>query len=142
MRIIESKSNGAECFGVDRDTTIQQLIAGREVVDIVVYDVSDCQLYGRRRCQRLSDELAQAAEAVGCLPLVYQSVYWFTLAYIPVRPLGTYLVLPRKTCDDPDGDAEKYRAVRLPMDWGQVAFHYAVVLVLLICGLAVVAWRW
>jgi hypothetical protein len=33
----------------------------------------------------------------------------------------------RQTCDDPDGDAGQYRAVRLPMDWSQVAFHYAVV---------------
>ena len=128
--------------GADRDAAIRQLIAGRAVEDIVVYDVSDCQLYGRRRRQWLAGELAQAAEAAGCRPVVYQSVYWFTLAYIPVRPLGTFLVMPRQTCDDPDGDAEQYRAVRLPMDWGQVAFHYAVVLMLLACVLAVVAWRW
>ena len=127
--------------GADRDATIRRLIAGRDTEDIVVYDVSDCQLYGRRCRQRLAGELAQAAEAAGCEPVVYQSVYWFTLAYIPFKPLGTYLVLPRQTCDDPDGDAEQYRAVRLPMDWGQVAFHYAVVPVLLACVLAVVVWR-
>lgn len=129
-------------LAVDREATIRRLIAGREVEDIVVYDVSDCQLYGRRHRLRLAGELAIAAEEAGCRAVVYQSVYWLTLVYIPIRPLGTFLVLPRQTCDDPDGDAEQYRAVRLPMDWGQVAFHYALVLSLLGCVLAVVAWRW
>lgn len=123
------------------DTSIRRLIAGREVEDIVIYDVSDCQLYGSRRSQRLTGELAHSAEAAGCKPVVYQSIYWFTLVYIPVWPMATFLVLPRQTCDDPDGDAEQYRAVSVPMDWGQVAFHLAVVPALVACVLAVVAWR-
>jgi len=129
---------------MDRDADIRRLIAGQDVEDvedIVVYDVSDCQLYGRRYRQRLSGELAQAAEAAKCRPFVYQSVYWFTLAYFPVRPLGTFLVLPRLSCDDPDGDADQYRAVRLPTDWRQVATHYGVALTLLGATFALIAWR-
>jgi hypothetical protein len=65
--------------GADRDAIIRRLIADQNVEDIVVYDVSDCQLYGRRHRQRLAGELADAAE---CHSVVYQSVYWFTLALI------------------------------------------------------------
>jgi hypothetical protein len=126
---------------LDRSPFIRRLIDDRDVEKIVVYDVSDCQLYGRKHQQTLAGELAEAAEEARCWPVVYQSVYWLTLAYIPVMPLGTYLVLPRRTCDDPDGDAEQYRGVLLPMDWGQVTFHYAVALSPLVCALAVVAWR-
>jgi hypothetical protein len=125
--------------GTEPHAAIRRLIAGEDIEEIVVYDVSDCQLYGRRHRQRLVGELAR--DAAGCRPVVYQSIYWLTLAYIPVQPLGTYLVLPRQTCDDPDGDAEQYRAVRLPMDWGQVAFHYAVMLLLLVCVFAIIACR-
>src|SRR4051794_30868193 len=127
--------------GADRDASIRRLIAGRDVEDIVVYDVSDCQLYGRKHLHRLTGEQARDAEAAGYRPVVYQSVYWFTLAYIPVKPLGTYLVLPGQTCDDPDGDAAQYRAVRLPMDWGQAAFHYAVAVTLTVLVIALVAMR-
>jgi hypothetical protein len=107
------------------------------VEDIVVYDVSDCQLYGRRHRQRLVGEFAQAAETAGCRAEVYQSVYWFTLAYFPVKPIATYLVMPRQTCDDPDEDADQYRGIKIPMDWGQVRLHYAVALSFLIVQLCV-----
>ena len=122
----------------DRDANIGRLIAGRDVEDIVVYDVSDCQLYGRRHRQRLVGELAGAAKAAGCQAEVYQSVYWFCLAYFPVKPLGTYLVMERQTCDDPDGDAEQYRAVRVPMDRRQIAVHYAVATILVLGAVGVV----
>lgn len=126
--------------GEDFDASVRRLIAGREVEKIVIYDVSDCQLYGSRHRQRLTGELAHSAEEAGCEPVVYQSIYWFTLVGIPVWPMATFLVLPRQTCDDPDGDAEQYRAVRVPMDWGQVAFHLVVVPALVACVFAVVAW--
>jgi hypothetical protein len=124
------------------DSVVRQLIDGIHTEDIVVYDVSDRRLYGRSRLRRLTGELAQAAEAAGCRPEVYQSVYWLTLAYFPVKPLGTFLVLPRQTCDDSDSDAEQYRAIRIPSDWRQVGVHYAIAFAIvlgLICG--VVAWQ-
>src|SRR5437870_5261889 len=103
-------SSATEGFGVDQpaigklspvldaDAVVRRLIAGQDTEDIVVYDVSDCQLYGRRRYRRLTGESAQSAAAAGCRAEVYQSVYWLTLVYFPVKPLGVYLVLPRVTC--------------------------------------------
>ena len=122
-------------------TVIRQLIAGLDTEDIVVYDVSDCQLYGWKHLHRLHGEIAQAAAAAGCLPEIYQSIYWLTLVYFPVKPLGTYVVLPRQTCDDPDGDADQYRAVRIPMDWWQVALHYMIALSLVL-GLVGIVLGW
>jgi len=111
---------GHDASGPDADSLVRQLIAGVDTEDIVVYDASDCQLYGKKHYRRLTGELEHAAEAAGCRPEVYQSIYWWTLVYFPVKPLGTYLVLFRRECDDPDGDADQYRAVKLPMDRGQV----------------------
>ncbi|MBX3449944.1 MAG: hypothetical protein KF777_10315 [Planctomycetaceae bacterium] len=129
-------------LSVNREALIRQLIAGSDVEEIVVYDVSDCQLYGRRYRQKLRGDLARAAEDAECEPVVYQSVYWFTLAYFPFKPLGTYLVLPRKACDDPGGDADQYRAVRLATDWCQVAVHYLIAVLLLVTAvLSVLAWQ-
>lgn len=115
----------------DMSDSIDRLVAGRDVVDIVVCDVSDRQLYGCRNRQRLSGELAQAAEAADCEADVYQSVYWFTVAYMPVVPLGTYLVMPRHMRDDHTDDACRFRAVRVPSDRGQIAMHYIIATLIL-----------
>lgn len=123
--------------GPNADNLVRQLIAGVDTEDIVVYDVSDCQLYGKKHYRRLTGELEHAAEAAGCRPEVYQSVYWWTLVYFPVKPLGTYLVLPRRECDDPDGDADQYRAVKLPMDGRQVSREYAVAFSVALCLICV-----
>ncbi|OWK44955.1 hypothetical protein [Fimbriiglobus ruber] len=121
---------------------ILRLIAGVGTEEIVVYDVSDCQLYGRKWRCRLSGAVARRAETAGYRPEVYQSVYWLTLVYLPVKPLGTFLVLPRQSCDDPDGDAEQYRALRLSMDWRQVVCHYVVAVLLVLGTIGVLlAWR-
>jgi hypothetical protein len=129
----------------DREATIRRLVDGQDVEEIVVCDVSDCQLYGWRDHEQLDDALAAKAEAAGFLPEVFQGVYWFTLVYFPLVPLGTYLVLERQTVDGPDGDADRYRAVRLAMDPAQVAWHYAIAIGLLLsiaaATIAVVAWR-
>ncbi len=42
--------------------------------------------------------------------------------------------------DDPDGDADQYRTVKMAMDWGQVRRHYSVAFALtfgVICGVVV-----
>lgn len=128
----------------EADRLVRQLIAGVDTEDIVVYDVSDCQLFGRKHYRRLTGELAHAAEAAGCRPEVYESVYWWTLVYFPVKALGTYLVMPRQECDDPDGDADQYRAVKLPMDWGQVRrehlIAFSVALTLTIGVICLLVW--
>jgi hypothetical protein len=130
-----SCSTGASSERTDGDGMIRRLIAGQDIDDLIVYDVSDCQLYGQKRFRRLTGEFAAAAEANACMPEVYQSVYWFTLAYMPLKPLGVFLALPRQSCDDPDGDALQYRVLRLPTDRLQIALPYAVgVLILAASG--------
>lgn len=68
----------------DRDTSIGRLIAFRDVEDIVVYDASDCQLYGRRYRERLVGELADAAELGDTvrrtLPETRAAIDWALLA--------------------------------------------------------------
>jgi hypothetical protein len=117
---------------LDDEPLIRRLTTGTDTEDIAVYDVSDRQLYGCRNYRQLTGEFAQLAALAGCRPEVYQCVYWLTLAFFPIRPLGTFLVLPRQECDDSDGDAQQYRAVRMPMDWGQVSRHYLVAFTILL----------
>ena len=89
------------------------------------YDVSDCILYGRKFRRRLSGELAAAAEQLGCEPIVYQSIYWLCLVFIPIWPLAIYVVAP---CRDPIeiGDSVKYRCLLTEWDSRQVATYYIV----------------
>lgn len=108
------------------DADVRRLIAGTGEEDIVEYDVSDARLYGRKYYRRLTGELAAAAEAAGCAPEVYQSVYWWTFIGVPVWSRGVYLVLPRQDCDDPDGDADQYRCLRVPTDRQQVNRHFTI----------------
>ena len=138
-RIFATNTGEASAAG---DALVDQLIVGAETEEIVVYDVSDCQLYGRKLRRQLSGSLARRAEVAGCLPEVYQSVYWLTFVGLPVKPLGTFLVLPRQICDDPDGDADQYRALRIPMDWRQIACHYAVAVSLVVCAVDVAVIWW
>ena len=125
------------------DNHVSRLIVGKDIKSIAVYDVSDQQLYGRKHFRRLSGSLADQAKSAGCEPLVYQSVLWWCLVYMPVLPRGVFFVLPCKECDDPDGDALQYRAIPVRWDWPQVRLHYLVAylpLLLLACGLG--AWWW
>ena len=108
------------------ETKVRRLIANDSVEDIVEYDVSDAKLYGRRNRRVLSGELAKSAEAAGCVAEVYESVYWWTFGGVPVKPYGVYLLMPRQVCDDPDGDADQYRAIRLSDDWGWYARHFVI----------------
>jgi len=124
------------------DENVRRLISGKDVETLAFYDVSDEQLYGRKHRRRLSDDLAEDARLAGCEPVVYQSVLWWCLVYIPVRPLAVYLVMPCLECDDPDGDADQYRGIRVKWDSRQIACHYLVTFGLLsTCALAV-WWCW
>ena len=122
------------------DDVVARLIDGRDTETLAFYDVSDCQIYGRKHRQKLSGVLADAAKSAGCEPIVYQTVLWWCLVYMPVVPLGTYFVIPCVECDDPDGDAEQYRGVRAELDSSQIAVQYSVVVALLtVVGLV---WSW
>ena len=115
------------------DDLVQRLINRDGTESLVFYDVSDCQLYGRRHNRRLAGALASGAESAGCIPIVYQAVHWFCLVYMPVWPLGTYVVIPERECDDPDGDADQYRDIRIATDRGQIAFQYSVLVTVACC---------
>ena len=120
---------------------VDRLITASNVEDLVFYDVSDCNLYGRKNAQRLTGTLAERATAAGCDTLVYQSVLWWCCVFIPVFPLGVYTVVQKLECDDPDGDADQYRAIRAAWDWQQVATRFLMV----VCMLGVTisgVWFW
>lgn len=121
------------------ESKVRRLINNDDVQDIVEYDVSDAKLYGRRNRRKLSGEVAEIADAAGYVAEVYESVYWITLVGIPVWPRGVYLLLPRRECDDPDGDADQYRALRLGDDWRWYARHYVIGLIVLSAFIAIVA---
>jgi hypothetical protein len=126
------------------DDHVARLIAGKDVENIAVFDVSDHALYGRKYCRRLSGSLADQAKLAGCKPVVYQAILWWCLVYLPVLPRGTFFVLPCIKCDDPDGDALQYRAIPARWDWSQVGLHYLLTYVplLILIGGLVARWRW
>jgi hypothetical protein len=122
------------------DEVIGRLISGEDVDDLAFYDVSDCQLYGRKHARRLRGKDAERAVAAGCEPIAYQSVLWWCLVFIPVRPIGVYVIMPRTECDDPDGDAEQYRGIRIPRDTAQITVHYFVTLCLVVIAILAIWW--
>lgn len=122
------------------DDIVARLIDGADAETLAIYDVSDCQIYGRKHRRKLTGALADAAASAGCRPTVYQSVLWWCLVYMPVCPLGTYFLIPCVGCDDPDGDAQQYRGVRAQRDVSQIAFHY-LVLFFLLTAVGFVVWQ-
>jgi hypothetical protein len=64
--VVNQPAIGQNKTEMDADILVRRLIAGVDTQDIVVYDVSDLQLFGRRHYRRLTGELAQAAEVSGC----------------------------------------------------------------------------
>lgn len=123
------------------DAVVKRLIDGAETQMLAFYDVSDCQIYGRKFCRRLTGSLADAANRAGCEPLVYQTVVWRCFVFIPVFPQAIYFVISCVECDDPYRDAEQYRGIRATWDTRQVCTHYFVTLALFATmGFAVSWW--
>lgn len=122
------------------DEIVDRLLEGDDVTRLAFYDVSDCQLYGRKYKRLLKGAMADKAQEAGCYPKVYQAIHWFCLAYMPVWPLGTYVVMQEKICDDPDGDADQYRCVRVATDVKQIAWHYCAV-ALVLAAISLLIWR-
>ena len=123
------------------DEIVARLIDGADTESLAFYDVSDCQIYGRKYLRKLTGPLADAADAAGCARTVYQTVLWSCLVYMPVFPLGVYFVIPCLECDDPDGDAVQYRGIRARWDAWQIVFHYSVMLSLM-AAVGVTVWCW
>jgi hypothetical protein len=38
-----------------------------------------------------------------------------------------FAVIPKLECDDPDGDADQYRGIRMAWDWTQIGLQYGIV---------------
>ena len=106
---------------------VERLIKGNGTEVLVFYDVSDYQLYGRKKRTRLTGDMAKLATDAGCDTIVFQSVLWWCFVFIPVVPLGVFAVIPKLECDDPDGDADQYRGIRLDWDWKQIGLQYGLV---------------
>lgn len=123
------------------DAIVRRLIDGIGIEVLAFYDVSDCQIYGRKYRRLLSGVLASDAESAGCAPTVYQAIHWICLAFIPVWPLGTFVVMPFAEYDDLEDEAVRYRAIRTAWDSGQVAIHYAAMLVPMLTA-GVLVWQW
>lgn len=103
---------------------LSQLIAGDSTEEFVVYDVSDRQVYGCKHKSKLKFSLAKLAVASGYIPVAYQAIHWWCFVYIPVVPLGTYVVLDR--IGNEESDAEICRGIRIQMDWNQALHHWCV----------------
>lgn len=106
------------------DELVVRLIEARDTTTLAFYDVSDCQLYGCKKKRVLTGALADRADEAGCIPTVYQAIHWFCLVCIPVWPIGTFLVMQEKMCDDPDRDADQFRCIRVETDLAQTFTHY------------------
>ena len=123
------------------DPVVSRLIAGEDTESLVFYDVSDTQIYGAKFRTKLSGELAILAQSSGLLPEAYQSIHWLCFVHMPVWPLATYVVMPFEECDDPDGDADQYRALRVDTDYEQIVWHYSIFFgILMIVTVGVCVW--
>ena len=123
------------------DTVVRRLIDGSDTETLAFYDVSDCQIYGRKHRRTLSDKLADDAKSEGCSTTVYQTILWFCFVYIPVWPIGTYIVMPFADYDESQDEAVRYRGIRTTFDTGQVALQYSV-LATFISAAGIAIWNW
>ena len=123
------------------DAIVRRLIDGDDTETLAFYDVSDCQIYGRKHRRRLGGPLADDAKSVGCSPTVYQTILWFCIAYIPVWPMGTYFVMPFSEYDESDDEAVRYRGVLTTSDPGQIALHYSMMFGI-VCAIGIAVWCW
>ncbi len=121
------------------DDFVQRLLAGEGTEDISIGDVSDIQLYGRLHRRRLSGADEQAALELGCDPVVYQSISWWTLAWIPVVPMKSYIVLPYLKAKE-GAEYNSYRSLPTSMQLTQMALHYIVGWLVVLIVLTVMWW--
>lgn len=83
-------------------------------------------LYGHAKKQELFGNERVEAERDGHLPYSFQVIKWFTLAWFPIIPLGTYRVIKEK-----QGfwaiELPEYKMFAVDWDWAQVLRHYLIV---------------
>ena len=81
------------------------------------------RFYGWARRRSLDGRRAWEAEASGYLPFTYQSAKWFVFLYMPVLPLGTYIVMRKNTGLLSLGDP-RHVIRQTRTDWIQILVHY------------------
>ena len=108
------------------DEIIERLLTGTETKEIRTGDVSDIQLYGKKFRRQLDGPWKAAASALGFQPVVYLSIEWWTLAYIPVVPRQSLFVMPYLEWDNEDEGMDRYRCLPAPMLRSQMVAHYAI----------------
>ncbi|QDU25299.1 hypothetical protein ETAA8_03630 [Anatilimnocola aggregata] len=105
------------------DALIVRMIAGEETREVLIEDVSDVLLYGRKHSCKLTGSVAQTAMEAGFEPVAYQSVLWWCVISCPLIPLSTCIVLTRTDVGDVGGEA--YRVLPIARDSSQIATHFA-----------------
>jgi hypothetical protein len=108
------------------DEIIERLLTGSETKEIRFGDVSDIQHYGKLFRRDLDGPWKAAASALACHPVVYLSIEWWTLAYIPVVPRQSLFVMPYLDWDKEDLGMDRYRCLPAPMLRSQMVAHYAI----------------
>jgi hypothetical protein len=120
---------------------LRQLLAGEGTRELIIGDVSDIQLYGKKHCLRLKGAMATQAEQAGLEPEVYQAALWWTLVGIPVWPQTTCLVLAQKeTAKKLALDDDRFRILPIARDHGQIRRHYRNAAVVLVVSIALISW--
>jgi hypothetical protein len=82
-------------------------------------------LYGHAKKQELFGDERIEAERGGYLPYSYQVIKWFTLAWLPIIPLGTYRVMKEKV-GFWTPKLPHYKLFPADWDWAQVLRHYLI----------------
>lgn len=122
------------------DEIVRQLITGEGTEDLVISDLADCQLYGWKYRRRLTNEQRESAIHHGFDPVVYQSIYWWTIAGFPVNPRQSYYVLPYR--ESVDGlDTDRYRCLVSPQQAWQVATHFGLGIGILVVIGTLIWWK-
>ena len=110
---------------------IERLLSGVDTTDVPIGDVSDEQLYGRKFRLRLNGQWKESASEVGCDHEVYQSILWWTLAYIPIVPLKSFYVMPYREWKEDYPDMDVYRCLPAPTLTTQIVIHYLIGLIVI-----------
>lgn len=119
-------------YSVITHELIKRLISGEDIETLVIPKRSNMEIYGNKHRRILTGDVALSAEASGCIPEVYQAIYWVCFASIPIWPVGTFAIMPCKTDGMLESGSSVYRAIRLRTDIFQLILHLTFVILMLI----------
>jgi hypothetical protein len=82
-------------------------------------------LYGQAKRQPLTGREALDAEERGYEPYAYNAVKWFVVFFLPLLPLGSYIVVKKKTKFF-SFQSPQYLMRSTSWDWKQIFVHYLI----------------